>query len=141
MSLRGSGLFLAAAIAFPVLFAQNPKKTPPQAPISGALLYRSYCASCHGERAKGDGPAAQSLNMKPTDLTLLAKKNQGKFPVFQVERILGGDLELPVHGSRTMPVWGPAFNQRAQSREKVRRLVDYLISIQEKPGTVPQGKE
>src|ERR1700681_4577276 len=30
-------------------------------------LYTSYCAPCHGEKGKGDGPAAAALNPKPAD--------------------------------------------------------------------------
>ncbi len=30
-------------------------------------LYVSMCAPCHGEKGKGDGPAAAALNPKPAD--------------------------------------------------------------------------
>ncbi len=135
--MRLRALFAALLLAAPCpCWAQTTRKakTGP-GPISGALLYRSYCASCHGEKGKGDGPVAQSLNMKPTDLTRLAQQNQGKFPVFLMERVLGGELNLPVHGSKTMPVWGPAFArwEATETRDKVRRLIDYVASIQVKP--------
>ncbi len=35
----------------------------------GAPLYRRKCASCHGPRGRGDGPAGESLGRVPTDLT------------------------------------------------------------------------
>lgn len=35
----------------------------------GKQLFAQNCASCHGERGKGDGPAAVALNPKPQDLT------------------------------------------------------------------------
>lgn len=31
----------------------------------GAVLYRQYCAQCHGAQGKGDGPAASGLDPKP----------------------------------------------------------------------------
>ncbi len=30
-------------------------------------LYTANCAPCHGDKGKGDGPAAQALNPKPAD--------------------------------------------------------------------------
>jgi hypothetical protein len=47
--------------------------------------------------------------MKATDLTLLAWKNGGKYPAARVEPMLGGSDKAPVHGTKQMPVWGPAF--------------------------------
>jgi len=38
---------------------------------SGAAVYRSQCTACHGEEAKGDGPAAAALTPRPPDLTRL----------------------------------------------------------------------
>jgi mono/diheme cytochrome c family protein len=31
--------------------------------------YKSYCAKCHGESGKGDGPGSTMLNPKPRDYT------------------------------------------------------------------------
>lgn len=38
----------------------------------GAELYEKWCASCHGDQGRGDGPVAQTLNPKPADLTIHA---------------------------------------------------------------------
>ena len=35
----------------------------------GALLFKTYCSTCHGESGKGDGVAAAALNPKPRDFT------------------------------------------------------------------------
>jgi putative copper export protein/mono/diheme cytochrome c family protein len=35
---------------------------------SGAALYRAHCTACHGPRGAGDGPAAQALDPRPSDL-------------------------------------------------------------------------
>ncbi|MDH3601295.1 MAG: cytochrome c [Candidatus Tectomicrobia bacterium] len=37
--------------------------------VQGKVAYTQYCASCHGNTGKGDGPAAASLSPKPRDLT------------------------------------------------------------------------
>jgi len=36
----------------------------------GHDMYMQYCASCHGESGKGDGPGGANLPIKPQDLTL-----------------------------------------------------------------------
>jgi mono/diheme cytochrome c family protein len=33
----------------------------------GKKLYTSYCAGCHGDKGKGDGPAANALPVKPAN--------------------------------------------------------------------------
>ena len=33
----------------------------------GAEKYKLFCVACHGEKGKGDGPAAAALDPKPTD--------------------------------------------------------------------------
>ena len=39
------------------------------AAAAGKPLYAKNCAFCHGETGKGDGPGADSVAAKPTDLT------------------------------------------------------------------------
>jgi high-affinity iron transporter len=36
---------------------------------SGAAVFAANCATCHGERGLGDGPAATGLEPPPADLT------------------------------------------------------------------------
>jgi mono/diheme cytochrome c family protein len=36
-------------------------------PAAGALLYSTYCASCHGPEGKGDGPVAATLSPRPAN--------------------------------------------------------------------------
>src|SRR5207247_5981691 len=63
---------------------------PATSAASGKEMFKSYCASCHGQSAKGDGPAAAALKSAPSDLTLLTKSNSGKFPSERVMSILRG---------------------------------------------------
>ncbi len=115
------------------------KKVP--APVtsaaSGHEMYVSYCASCHGKDAKGDGPAAPALKTPPPDLTTLAQRNGGKFPTFRVRSILDGQQTLVAHGDQEMPVWGPIFRTMSGRDERVvqlriANLTRYLESLQEK---------
>jgi len=105
--------------------------------IQGKNLYNAYCASCHGEDAKGHGAMAAWLKVPPADLTRIAARNGGQFPLERVGRIISGDETLPGgHGTRAMPVWGPVFSQvtRDQDLGKVRidNLARYLRDIQSK---------
>jgi len=135
---------MAAALVagFVISHAQESKtvkhETAPQtSPASGKEMFVSYCASCHGKDAKGDGPASKSLKQLPADLTTLSKRNGGKYPTDKVTTILRGQANLMAHGDQEMPVWGPVFWRMSQGHEEVvqmriANLNRYLESLQEK---------
>ena len=78
--------------------------------LAGRDSFEFYCASCHGTTGKGDGPTASVLKTRPTDLTSLARRNDGAFPeVRVVEVVTGTGRQVDAHGSSGMPVWGPIF--------------------------------
>jgi mono/diheme cytochrome c family protein len=121
--------------------AQSPRreKATQQQPlinsIQGLALSKAYCASCHGADAKGDGPMAKSLKVKPADLTRIAARNGGTFPLKRIERVISGEEQPPTgHGTSEMPVWGPIFSHvdRDQDLGRVRvdNLARYLRDIQ-----------
>ncbi|MFN0086914.1 MAG: c-type cytochrome [Blastocatellia bacterium] len=43
--------------------------TDPAAAAAGKPLFAIHCASCHGDKGKGDGIASDSLAAKPSDLS------------------------------------------------------------------------
>ena len=105
-------------------------------PASGRDMFMSYCATCHGKDAKGDGPAADALKVAPADLTQLTKK-YGKYPSMKVTTILNGQANLAAHGNKEMPVWGPVFFRMSQGHEsevvqRIANLNHYLESLQAK---------
>jgi mono/diheme cytochrome c family protein len=108
--------------------------------IIGSDEFLSSCASCHGVGAKGDGEKAKDLDIAPTDLTLLAKENDGVYPSLEIFQIIDGRTEASGHGDRLMPVWGDrynteiggAFGGEAAMRERVSKLVSYIQTLQEK---------
>lgn len=109
----------------------------PTSPVSGQEMFSTYCAVCHGTDAKGEGPAFSALKKMPADLTVLTKNNGGKFPELRVYSAIKGDLNLPAHGSKDMPVWGVLFKSLNRSDESVaqlrlRNLTAYVESIQAK---------
>lgn len=133
-------LLVVVLLAGGSTFADPPRAPkavdPPTDPESGNGLYKSYCASCHGLAGKGDGPAASAMRMKPTDLTQLTNKANGAFPMLRLQKVLGGDVTLPAHGGRRMPVWGPSLTTPggtdARSLTRMRNLIAYIQSIQHK---------
>jgi mono/diheme cytochrome c family protein len=118
----------------PSEFAQDQELPPLIRSVEGPELFRSYCASCHGLDAKGDGPAAVALKVMPANLTVLAKNNGGQFPSVRVRRTITGEDVLASHGSREMPIWGPIFHQIEADVDRgyvrLNNLVKYLESIQ-----------
>jgi mono/diheme cytochrome c family protein len=99
----------------------------------GKMNYESHCAACHGQNGKGDGPVSVELRTKPSDLTLIAKRNGGVFPADVLYRIIDGRRTIRAHGTYEMPVWGFVF-QRSDpedvARNRILAIIAYLKSIQ-----------
>jgi len=104
----------------------------------GERLYQVSCSGCHGANARGNGPVAPLLAAPVPDLTLLASRRGGSFPLDEVYRIIDGQADLTAHGPRHMPVWGYEFfgedaddeAAHRETTEKIERLVRFLQSIQ-----------
>ena len=125
--------FAASALVRPVAQKTNPE---PLDATSGRQTYTQYCASCHGELAKGGGPAAAALKTPPPDLTTLAKRHDGKFPYEYVAGVVRFGKPISAHGSPDMPVWGPIFSMvdfhEVAIRQRIKNLCEFLASRQEK---------
>lgn len=122
----------------PASAADQAKKSPVETVLkhqaTGAELFSSYCATCHGADAKGSGPMAAQLKAKVPDLTQIAARNGGKFPADKVQKTITGSSGA--HGSREMPVWGPVFSESGSDPElgkaRVQALTQYLAKLQQK---------
>jgi len=119
------------------LLAANTIQTETPDVLAGKKTYMEYCAACHGEDARGTGPAASALKTPPSDLTTLAKRHGGRFPEEYVAQIIRFGKPVQAHGSADMPVWGPIFNVRDKFnevavRQRIKNLCDYLATLQEK---------
>jgi len=131
-----AGVRSAAAILALMMIAGCMRATPPHP--AGDILYRRYCASCHGIGGTGDGPVAPSLRNRPTDLTTLAQRSGGRFDEAAAMAIIDGRQLVTEHGPREMPVWGVIFDQELKDEPfsgyttllQARVLADYLRSIQ-----------
>lgn len=108
----------------------------------GKKEFTRSCATCHGVDGTGNGPAASTLNVKPADLTQMAKRHGGVFLFWRTyEKISGRDEQvIPGHGTREMPIWGERFRLEPKAsdeyntsvRGRILSLVHYLQSIQAK---------
>jgi mono/diheme cytochrome c family protein len=118
----------------------------------GKAEYQSSCGTCHGKDGKGNGPVSAELKLPPPDLTVLAKKNNGVFPLNSVYEIIDGRKIVVAHGTRDMPIWGDRYTPEANwvliprpfenilglydpetvVRMRILAVIDYLNRIQEK---------
>jgi mono/diheme cytochrome c family protein len=80
---------------------------PNEQPVSGQALYSEYCAACHGDTGRGNGPAAAALRPRPPDLTGLAARNRGSFPMLAVMGKVYGYSRGEGGGGGPMPEFGP----------------------------------
>jgi mono/diheme cytochrome c family protein len=97
--------FVAAAALTIALAARAdaPKKTP-ELVEHGRVAFGKYCASCHGPKGEGDGPAAKAL--KPPPRNLVTQPMKGGAPeVFQV-------LDTGVKGTAMIPFKHLSENDR-----------------------------
>jgi mono/diheme cytochrome c family protein len=118
---------------------------------AGKAEYFWGCAACHGADGKGKGPMGVELKTVPVDLTTLAKRNNGVFPLNAVYEIIDGRKAVKAHGTRDMPIWGYRYTPRSSAaakptepyvdlsydpesdvRNRILAVVDYLNRIQEK---------
>jgi mono/diheme cytochrome c family protein len=113
----------------------------------GKKRYEAHCAICHGTDGKGGGSYKEVLKVAPTDLTALAKKNNGVFPADRIYKVIDGREPIESHGQREMPIWGMEFSNRAPEyrigdpndpseeadlRNRILSVIDYLLLIQQK---------
>lgn len=114
----------------------------------GKREYENSCAVCHGKDGKGAGAINDLLKKSPTDLTTLAKKNNGVFPVDRLYAVIDGRDVIRSHGDRDMPTWGARYSSDTEkaaeyymdvpydaemyARSRILALIDYLNRLQVK---------
>jgi mono/diheme cytochrome c family protein len=140
--LRAAAFVGALVVSFAVatsLQGQAGQPPPPAASLDGHQLFKTYCASCHGENGHGNGPAADSLRHVPPDLARYSMKNGGVFPAERLARIVDG-RDIPSHGNREMPVWGDAFREMPDGvsadmvKARITAIIKYLELLQARNG-------
>lgn len=58
---------------------KNPFEGKADAVTAGKQVFTDNCVTCHGNEAKGDGPAGASLNPKPANLQLTVKETDAAY--------------------------------------------------------------
>lgn len=139
--MRFSGL-LAKTVACVVGCMALTALAQPKADL-GKREFEAKCAVCHGIDGKGGGPYAEQLKRGMPDLTTMARRNGGVFPVSRTYDTIEG--AGPGHGTRAMPVWGldytiqaaealpeMPYNQAMYVRTRIMALLEYLNQLQVK---------
>ncbi len=109
----------------------------------GKAEYYAKCAVCHGLSGKGEGSFGEVLKVNMPDLTTIAKRNGGVFPVDRVKLAIDGRATPRAHGTSEMPIWGTRYSVEGAPRYddfrydseafvqvRVLALVDYLYRLQ-----------
>ena len=97
----------------------NPVPATEESIAAGRELYAQYCAVCHGEEGRGDGPGGATLDPKPAD-----------FHADHVQVLSDGGLFWFItNGAEgtAMPAWGAVL-----SEEQRWDLVNYLRTFGDK---------
>lgn len=94
----------------------NPMAKDQAAVDAGKQIFETNCTSCHGTDAKGDGPAAASLNPKPADLADLQSNFSDAYIFWRISE--GGSV--PPFNSQ-MPTWKSTL-----SEDQIWQVVTYL---------------
>jgi hypothetical protein len=105
MNFRKRRYLLAGAFAAIVTMA-SVTFTRAQDADKGEVEFLLNCAGCHGPDGKGSGPQSVKLDVKPTDLTLLAKHNHGTFDAGAIYQKIDGRKDHSSHHNADMPIWG-----------------------------------
>src|SRR5262245_53769338 len=105
----------------------------PQDADRGQIEFLLNCARCHGTDAKGSGPDSAKLHVKPVDLTVLAKRNRGRFDPGAVYQMIDGRNARLSHHSAEMPIWGCRHQNILPATTKRKQKIPKRIVSQMKP--------
>jgi mono/diheme cytochrome c family protein len=94
--------------------------------VRGQELWERSCWQCHGEEARGDGPAAEALTAKVPDL-------RGRVGAERQQEL----VTLILAGKGMMPAFSEELN-----RTDVRKILVYLRRLEnEEPPEIPEAPE
>ncbi len=112
-----------------------------EAQPEGQMLYMENCASCHGVTGRGDGPSATDLMTPPADLTKIAARRDGIWPMLEVMSIIDGYSrstlqrdEMPIFDDFLgggMTDFDTGNGLRTPVQTNLIKMVDYLEKLQD----------
>lgn len=111
-----------------------------EAQSAGKTLYMENCVSCHGDTGRGDGPLAKGSGAPPADLTRIAARRDGVWPMLEVMAIVDGYSRSTLP-SEDMPIFDDFLNDdmidfdtgngvSALAPIKLIEIVNYLETLQ-----------
>lgn len=101
---------------------QNPYRPTPRALEEGKALFQTYCAVCHGDQGKGDGPISTKITPPPSYLS-------ERLMTFTPGRI----FHVITLGTGKMPSYAAQL-----SADERWKIVTYVHTILQKQGEEPQ---
>jgi mono/diheme cytochrome c family protein len=111
----------SGAVTAPVTTAPFASSPPPRGASDGAAVYARYCAACHGEAGRGDGPNAPFLPVRPAPLAsreaMSLRSDDTLFDTIHG----GGEI---MNRSPRMPAWGATL-----TRDEISALVRHIRSL------------
>ena len=94
----------------------------------GKTIFEERCAVCHGISGSGDGMVGELFAVRPKDLKLLSRENDGEFPFVHVYQSIDGRTDIAAHGPSEMPVWGEYFMREAIANPSISDLDAWFIT-------------
>lgn len=117
----------------------------PDGPSSGRAVFVKSCSACHGVTGRGDGPLVAELELKPADLTKIAARRDGLWPMVEVMSIIDGyhrrtlpREKMPIFGDLAegkLVLFDAGDGRKIPTPVKLIAVANYLETIQDPMAT------
>lgn len=97
----------------------NPFAGQAEAVAAGEKIYKSNCASCHGDKGEGDGPAGVGLTPRPVNLSQVGPQLGDDFMFWRISE--GGGMD-PFNSA--MPSWKTSL-----SKDQIWQVITYIRTL------------
>jgi hypothetical protein len=114
--------------------------TTMKAQSAGEALFMENCVACHGTAGRGDGPLAAGLATKPANLTEIAARRNGVWPMLEIMSVIDGYSrntlpreDMPVFENfldNEMVEFDTGNGANTLVPEKLIDIVEFLLSLQ-----------